>query len=182
MNKKGAEAGINVIVFLIIGILVLVLMVYFVYNGFNTTARGATDKGREFLGDLNSLSLSQIRSSIQRDPSGFLNTLLLNCRGGNTEACNQYIAICERGENPQGSVNQLNQNELRILKEKCTQENVGEAKQGLLSKSESEAQRLYEQYLKQDTPQPVKESLLRELLDIGRTTTRPNRFYLSGIH
>ena len=120
MNKKGFEASIATIVWMILGLVLAVVLLFAIYQGVNKPAKGAIDKGKEFLASLNDLSLSEIRENIKKNPSGFLSGLFLGCEGGGLDACRQYIAICEKGENEASSINKLDSNEIQKLLEKDT--------------------------------------------------------------
>ncbi len=143
MNGKGIESGILTIIYLIIGVLVLIFIALFLYTGFNQPAKGAVDKGKEFLTNLDEVSLVQLKSEVQNNPAGVLSGLLNKCKSKDIVACNQYISICEKGENHESSVNKLNQNEIDKLREYCATAGIVMAKEALTNDAEVQAEILY---------------------------------------
>lgn len=65
MDKRGAESAISTVIWMVLGAILLILVVLFLFGGFKEPAKSITNKGKEFLANLASLSLTDKNSGKQ---------------------------------------------------------------------------------------------------------------------
>ncbi len=163
MDRKGVEGGIWTIIYLIVGLIVLIAIAFFIYRGFNEPAKAATEKGKEFVANLNDLSLAQLRDEIKKNPRAVMEGYLNSCENeNNLIACNQYLSICQKGENYENYGNKLNKNEINTLREHCSENGIDRVKNVVRAKEEGGAEELYIKYIEATNPD-LRESYYQEL-------------------
>ena len=161
MCKKG-RLEIEYVILLIIAAIVLIGAVYWYINSSGAIKGKIKEVSEEFTGQLDDLSLGQLRDNVRKNPGGVLQGIINACEKNDLKACRQYISICESGENDESTLNKLSKEEIDLLREYCTLTDTEKAKQVLAINSEGEAEKLYLEYL-ETNDEEIRVAILEEL-------------------
>ena len=161
MCKKG-RLEIEYVILLIIAAIVLIGAVYWYINSSGAIKGKIKEVSEEFTGQLDDLSLGQLRDNVRKNPGGVLQGIINACEKNDLKACRQYISICESSENDENTLNKLGKEEIDLLREYCTLTDTEKAKQVLAINSEGEAEKLYLEYL-ETNDEEIRVAILEEL-------------------
>ena len=162
MNKSGAGLSIEKIVLLIIGAIVLAVVVVWIVQSWNRIGTPIKEKGNEFVGRLDDLSLSELKQQVKENPGSIMNKLFEECNAGKVESCQKYISICGEGVDPTEGPRKFTKEELTILQDHCN--GLDAAKEKLKEIGLKGAEELYERYLDETNNDALRAELSNRLV------------------
>lgn len=147
MDKKGRLA-IEYIFFLIIMGIVLFSAVYWFLGTGSPIREKIKETSEGFTERLDDLSLTDLKEAVKKNPGAVMDDLFKDCSAKVKKKCEQYVSICERGEDTVVGSRKFTSQEVAILQEFCNK--LESAKVVLRSLESDKAGDLYEKYTQEN--------------------------------